>query len=84
MAENDVHRVETGRRFAHTEGQVGDSLRTGEKDSRSKKKNYDIRYPEIWGRLSSCRSIEGSVSCLGQRVKSKLFRNDLERPTSPF
>lgn len=44
--------VETGQRLAHTEGQLGDSLGGGENDNRSKKKNYDIKYHEIRGKLS--------------------------------
>lgn len=47
MEENDAHLVETGKRFVHPEGQLGDSLRGGENDNRSKKKNYDIKYHEI-------------------------------------
>lgn len=35
--------IETGQRFVQTEGQLGDSLRGGENDDMSKKKNYDIK-----------------------------------------
>lgn len=39
--------VEVGKRLVLTEGQLGDSLRGGEKDNISKKKNCDIKHHEI-------------------------------------
>ena len=50
MAENDVYLVETGKRFVLIKGQLRDSLGGGEYGrSRSKKKNYDVKYNEIRG-----------------------------------
>lgn len=70
MIENNVHLLETGKRLVSTEGKFGDSLRGAENDISSKKKNYDIKYPEIWGKISSHINVEGSVSHLGCLVKS--------------
>lgn len=63
MAENDVYLVETGKRFVLIKGQLGDRLGGGENaSSRSKKKNYDVKYNEIWGKICSCIFTEGNVS----------------------
>lgn len=44
--------TETGQRFVPREGQFGDGLRGEENDSGSKEKNYDIKYHEIWSKIS--------------------------------
>lgn len=63
MAENDVYLVETGKRFVLIKGQLGDSLGGGENgSSMSKKKNYDVKYNEIRGKICSCIFTEGNVS----------------------